>query len=57
MLKKEGGIDRFLVGNGRKNVSIMRKHLIPESLTNILEKVSKKSEGSGKNENLSKKVR
>ena len=47
MPKKEGGIDRFLLGDGCKNVSSRRKHLIPESLTNILEKVSKKSEEKG----------
>ena len=48
MLKKEGGIDRFLLGDGCKNVSSRRKHLIPENLTNILEKNSKKSEETGK---------
>ena len=47
MLKKEGGIDQFLLGDGCKNVSSRRKHLIPESLTNILEKVCKKSEENG----------
>ena len=47
MLKKEGGIDRFFLGNGCKNVSSRKKHLIPESLTNFLEKVSKKSEENG----------
>ena len=47
MLKKEGGIDRFLLGDGCNNVSSRRKHLIPESLTNILEKVCKKSEENG----------
>ena len=47
MLKIEGGIDRFLFGNGCKIVSGRRKNLIPASLSNILEKVSKKSEGNG----------
>ena len=49
MLKIDGGIDQFLLGNGCKIVSSRRKNLIPESLsTNILEKVSKKSEENGK---------
>ena len=57
MLKIEGGIDWFLLGNGCKIVSSRRKNLIPASLTNILEKVSKKSEENGEYENVSKKVR
>ena len=47
MLKKEGGIDRYFLGKGCKIVSSRRKNLIPASLTNILEKVSKKSEENG----------
>ena len=47
-LKIEGGIDQYLLGNGCKIVSSRRKNLIHASLTTILEKVSKKSEGNGK---------
>ena len=48
MLKMEGSIDRYFLGNGCKVVSSRRKNLIPASLTNnILEKNSKKSEGIG----------
>ena len=49
-IKIEGGIDRFFLGNGCKIVSSSRKNLIPASLTNILEKVSKKSESEGNGE-------
>ena len=48
MLKIEGGIDRCFLGNRCKIVSSRRKKLIPAILTNILEKVSKKSEENGK---------
>ena len=47
MLKIEGGIDRYFRGNGCKIVSSRRKNLIPASLTNILEKVSKKAKIRG----------